>query len=507
MRKSKSEKLRDAKRPKAVKQAEMTPMGLFLLLLDGDRSPADRQANPTQLAFFNSTARVKGYMGPAGCAKTSTICAAAWMRALFVPGSKILVARNDYNDLMDTTKLRMEDMLARLPPGILLDRNKNAPEKWIVQSIPQTDPETGDIWDDPSSFTFMSLKDAKGSYEFDAAIIDEADECERDMVSVVNSRFRGGAGKRLQELGVKDGVFSLMLCFNPPPKTHWLYSAATGRDAQERKVDEPWVTLFRPQPRENTRNLPDGYYEEMASSLTAQQRTRLIDGEWGAVFPGQPVYREFKTSIHVRPDVHKKFDPHSTLYRYWDFGYNHPACLFFQHDARGRRLGMGEYMDEKVHIENFIDGVQAYTNTNFPNVKDVFDIGDPAVAQTKDTGSALTFLANRGITMHYHVMGIDEGLTLCRKRLETLIDGEAATQFDEHKMVVTIAALSGGYHMDKKGAKPVKDNYYDHPADAWRYGETFQLRGAGIDVSKLPRSIAQQGRVRGNHGYQSHRRY
>ena len=120
MRKSNLERLRDAKRKKQS-QVEMTLEGLMLLLLDGDREPGERKANPTQKRFILSPPAegfmAKAYKGPAGCAKTSTIVAAGILRALFMPGSKGLIARQDYNDLMDTTQKRFEMMMERMPPA------------------------------------------------------------------------------------------------------------------------------------------------------------------------------------------------------------------------------------------------------------------------------------------------------------------------------------------------------------------------------------------------------
>ena len=492
MRKSNLERLRDAKRKKQS-QVEMTLEGLMLLLLDGDREPGERKANPTQKRFILSPPAegfmAKAYKGPAGCAKTSTIVAAGILRALFMPGSKGLIARQDYNDLMDTTQKRFEMMMERLPPGVLLDRDKSPPMKVWLRPI-ETFGTDADF--EPSQITFMGLKDGFGSYEFDWAIIDEADEADEKRVQEILTRFRGEAGKRLQ--GAR-GAYMLGLAFNPPGKEHWLYRASTGRDHQDRRVSEPWLDLYEPQAEENKHNLPTGYYEQMAKDLPEDMKQRLVRGEWGSTFPGQPVYREFKRQVHALRNVRQQYDPEAVLYRFWDFGYNHPACLFFQMDARSRLLGMGEFYEEKVEIGPFAEGVKSYTNTNFPGAQ-CFDIGDPAARQKKDTGSTIEHLSRANIVLRYLTgRTIDEGVRQVRKRLETMIDGEPALQFDPRHQNIITNAMAGGYHLDQKtGTTPVKDGFYDHPADALRYGVDFLYRGAGIDLKKYPTSIAYGAR-------------
>lgn len=480
MRKSAVERLREAKRKKQG-PIQLTFEGLLLLLLDGDREPEQRVMLPTQRDFIYDPARIKAYKGPAGCAKTSTICAAGLMRALFQPGSKGLVSRYDYNDLMDTTKLRMEDMLARLPQGVLLDRDKSPPEKWWIRPIVGN----GDD-DEVSEITFMGLKDNKGSYEFDWEIVDEADECDEAVIRLLNSRLRN-------RVKGQDLPYALMLAFNPPDKTHWLYPACTGFDHQERRVGEPWMKLFEPQPSENTRNLPKDYYEQLASGLTEDQKRRLVDGEWGGTFPGQPVYREFKYGFHTR-DLSTKYDPYSTLYRFWDFGYNNPACIFAQMDHEGRLLVLREKLAQKIEIGPFAELVKGETEKHFPGHRDIRDYGDPAVRQKKDTGSTLVELGKVGITMMYRLMSLDDSIRQVRMAFSKLIAGEPYIQIDPRHAPVLTAAMRGGYHLDKTGTKPVKDDYYDHAADAFRYG-VINVQGGiqQIQTQNWPTNIAVQG--------------
>lgn len=459
MRKSRLETLRDSKQA-THQQMELDVDGLIRLMLGGEY-------NPTQRAFIYDPSRIKGYMGPAGCAKTSTLAAAGLARALFQPGSKGFVSRNDYNDLMDTTALRMQEMLNRLPKGILLDRDKAPPMKWWVR--PAGDGE-------PSQITFTGLKDDIVGVEADWWIIDEANEVEEVRVHQVNARLRNLVGRKYG--------FMLGMAYNPPVKTHWLYEACTGFNHQDKKVREPWVKLFKPQSRENIRNLPENYYEILASTLPEDQRQRYVDGEWGTTFEGTPVYREFLYDTHARE---LQFDPYMPLLRFWDFGYRHPCCIWAQIDEEGRLLVLREKLGSNVEIIPFIDECKSLTATRFQGANDILDFGDPAARQKKDTGSTLAELNKAGILLRYRVTRIDEGVRLLRMRFEKLIRNKPAIMIDKRGCPIILAALRGGYRMDDMGLKPVKDGYYDHLMDALRYGavNVFHGPGEGVAVSSL----------------------
>lgn len=475
MRKTKMEQLREAKRKKSS-LVEMNSLDdLLKLLVDGDRPPEHRRLNPTQRAFIYSGARYKAYKGPAGCAKTSTGCAGIFARALLEPGTKYLIARQDYNDLIGTTGKRMEEMLARLPEGTLLQRNKSPPMEWYIQpaAIRMAD---GSINDEPSQIMFMGLKDSLGSYEYNSVFIDEAEQVDIGRIQEVSGRLRG-----------KGTNFSVSLAFNPPDVTHPLYEACTGLDAHGKKVGEPWMELFSPEPKENVRNLRENYYEDMAKTMPEDMRIRLIDGMWGATFPGQPVYRQFRRAMHVFQNI--RFHPMGTLFRLWDFGYGHPCCLWVQVTWEGHFKVLRELLGTNIEATAFAEQVKQKTQEWFPDATRIMDYGDVAVKQKKDTGQTLAALIKVGITIHSQVMGIDESMRKCRSLLERLIEGVPAFQVDA-RCIILIGGLAGGYHLKDDGKTPHKDGFYDHECDALRYGVVNILGNSVSSQSNLPTSVA-----------------
>lgn len=464
MRNSKLEKLRNARRKEAKQTTVSSWDELLAIMLGGP-------LNPTQRETIYDTHRITGYMGPEGVAKTSTGCAKGLLRALTQPGSQGIVARKDFNDLLKTTMQTMQDMLNRLPPGILIDRDKQPPVRWWIQPM---------VEGPPSEIVFTGLKEELSGHAYDWAYVDEADEVEEQPILRLDGRMRSQAS-------LKNNAYSLLLTFNPPPKTHWLYTACTGYDAEGRYIRDPWVHLYRPKPQENNHNLPIDYFERRLASYSEDMKQRLVYGEWGSVFDGEAVYREFSRKLHVR---RLTYNPNYRLFRFWDFGYNRPCCIFAQMDAEGRLLVLRCILGNKEEIGPFAARCKSITAQYYgESINNVTDYGDPAVAQHKDTGSTQMELTKANITMlyTYQTRDMDMSLRAVRTQLERMIRGEPALQFDEEHAAILIDALAGGYRKDKQGLKPLKDGYYEHPADAFRYG-VFNVFGGMSQIPVVPGS-------------------
>lgn len=463
MRKSKLEVARELRG--GTKEPKVLNEDAFLELILGG------PALPTQHDFITDYVETPpgqeergweaAYMGPYGCAKTSTILAKAWLQALYEPGSQILVARQNFNDLKDTTYKRMEEMLARLPPNTLMEREKSPPIKWVIQPIG----DSGEY----STFTFMGLSDTLGSYEFHSAFVDEADEVDGDRFNEIRGRCRLKGKSRI-----------ICCAFNPPSEDHWLYGECTGLDSRGRpllgKDGKPrgsGLKLFLPKPLENAVNVRAGYYEDLAQRYPPDMVRRLVLGQWGSTFVGQGVYSsEFKREWHVQDML--AFKPYLPILRFWDFGYRIPVCLWAQVTDEGQLLILREEMGQDIEIRPFAARCKAITATEFAGATAV-DFGDPAASQKKDTGSTLAVLTQEGITLRFIRSGIDPGIRAVRLVLSRAIKGTPACLV-ARRCTITIRGLEGGYHYPDDGvgdpSKPVKDGYYDHFMDALRYGVT-----------------------------------
>lgn len=454
--------------------------GLLKLMVAGDKPAEERRLNPTQRQFIYSPVRNKAYMGPAGCAKTTTGVAAIVLRAIMQPGTKYMIARHDYNDLKGTTLERFEEVINRLPPGMVIDRDKSPPAKYVINSIPQkvVKPDGTVTTDDrPSTIQFFGAKAGWGSYDWNAAHIDEADECEEKRIDELQGRLR-----------TPGGGYSVMLTFNPPDKTHWLYTKCTGLDFEGKKIREPSFTLFTPNPNENEHNLPPGYYQEMRASMPEDMAARLIDNQWGQVFPGDPVYRQFSRAMHAVDNF--EYVPGATLFRFWDFGYQRPGCLWCMIDNEGRLWVMYELLGKQQEVGAFGRQVNMLTEKWCKGVERIEDYGDPAVKQKKDTGQSLaTIKREAGITIRFKHTPFDLSLNEVRKRFEILIEKKPAIQI-ARRCKMLIGGLAGGYHLKDDGVTPRKDGTYDHLCDCLRYGIWNTLVGRQYNADEVPLSVA-----------------
>ncbi len=439
LRKSAREQLRDEKRKGPQDPIQLDLRGLATRML-GDNP------EPTQWEFICDPDETKLYMGRAGAAKTSTIIAAMLLRALLQPGFKGVIIRQHYNSMFNTVIERAEEMLERVSPNLLIERNKSPPMRWTIRSA---------IDDAPSYLMFSGMAELPKGFGCHAIAVDEADECEEHAINALRMRMR------------EPGPHALMLACNPPDTTHWLYTAATGKNFKEQSISPPWLKLFTPKDGENAKHLEDDYYTKHALGMPEDLRQRFIHGAWGAVFPNQPVYREFSPKLHIAEDL--RFNSNWPVMRFRDFGYRSPCCLFAQLDELTGGLNiLQEMQGEREEVRVFEVRVQAQSNRLFPGASFI-DFGDPAVDQHKDTGSTLQMLASMGVRVNYIRSDLDQGLRTVRGVMERIVNGRPQLLVSRLGCPILTRALRGGYGTNAMG-KPVKDGYYDHTADALRYG-------------------------------------
>lgn len=464
--------------------------GMMHLLCSG-QDPR-RPPNPTQKDLIYSDAEMLAYIGMLGNGKTTAICMLGWLLVLFEPGYRLMVGRKDYNDLKDTTAKRMEEMLHRLPAGTLIDRSKESPMKWWIQPVTYKGglpSNLSDLKTDDrelayhqatldgliSEITFMGLHDRPSSYEFHGAIVDEADELEKEVFDEVDSRCR-----------LPGRTNKIAIAFNPTDEDHWIFEDCTGTNAKGEPVLDvfgkprgPRFKLLQPLRGENEHNLKAGYYEGRLKHMTPDMAERLILGKWGSSIKGTPVYGR-----HFRRDFHAKelldYEPHQPVLRFHDFGFRYPVCIWAQTTAFGGLNILWEMRGENVEIHDWVPMIQAETRTRFPDAEAFIDWGDPAAKQRKDTGSTLHALANEGIKLKFipNKPGIiDIGVRAGRLLLSRTIYGKPACKIDK-RCTMLIRTLEKGYRYPGEGDRrsvermdqPLKDGTFDHWADAWRYG-------------------------------------
>jgi hypothetical protein len=384
------------------------------------------------------------FVGGKGGGKTRFVVEEFLASALDFPGSTWLVGRKTLPSLKDTT---MKEFLSAVPEQLIKSFNKTDRNLVLMND---------------SSFIFRSLDDPKKfeSLQISGFAIDEADEIEKETYDTLKSRVR-------QMIRGKQPRYRSALILNPCDETHWIPTIFQNNPPKGHK-------LFYCSTMDNMENLPQGYVEELQSIYTPDMQQRMIHGMFGKVHRGRPVYHQFKNGNYI---VFAEPDPKETIYRSWDFGYNHPAIIWFQF-LNGRMTVLAELMGKKVYLDDFIrDHVMPTQSKYFPEHKIFRDFCDPRGSDESDKGrSSVDVLHDFGIYPMFRRTSIAEGIKCVRALMDTQ-DKDRIANFAIHpRCKITIEGLRGGYHREDDSEDPVKDDHYDHLQDCLRYGAIHMYR-------------------------------
>lgn len=493
MRKSRVEKAREAASAgKVIEPVETDLKGLAALVVSDKR-----QILPTQEEFIFSPHRVKWYVGPVGCAKTTTGCGSVIVPAMLYPGSRWLIARWTYGALEQTTMKRFDECLRRLGPSVIVDEIKGPPRSVYIASALRT-PDGKPA--EPSEIVFGSLDEETklGSQEFTGILVDEANEIEKTMAETLNSRLRHKLPGQERAIG----PFFLNLVSNPTNKNHWLHKGF----CREAGCDpDPFGVKFRPKPRENIDNLPPGYYDTISVGMSPEMKTRMVEGECGSDPGGNPVYKgSWNGRIHVGDLL---YYPHLPMGRTWDFGRRRPAITFWQPLPDSCVNFLYAELGENETTEQFAKRVLQTGGVYFRGINKWIDFCDPAGAQKKSNSeeSDVDILRKMGINVQYRDTLVKTGIDLVTKGLNTLVKGRPQYMFDRRGCEYLIDGFASGYTyaLDRAGKElkeePVKDGYYDHGMDTVRYTAVNLILGSTLSAEHhLPSLRVIRGTLTGN---------
>lgn len=246
---------------------------------------------------------------------------------------------------------------------------------------------------------------------------------------------------------------------------------------------------------ENMNNLTPGYYQRLALGKSPEWIKVYVEGKYGFVMDGKPVYPEYNDQVHT-----KAVEPRHglTVYRGWDFGLT-PVCTFHQLLPDGRWLIFDELVSENIDpkgmgIDRFSDNVLDHCVRAFPKNTVFEDIGDPAGQQRAQTDEKTVFqiLQAKGIKIEPGEQTLALRLEAVRKPLNSLRGGEP--QFILHpRCKVARKGFMGGYHyrrlqtsQERFTDQPDKTHPISDVQDSIQYVATrlfgdVLTRGAGMD--------------------------
>jgi hypothetical protein len=441
---------------------------------------------PTIKRFSEDRHFIRGLMGPFGSGKSSgcvmelvKIAAAQHKQADGKKRSRFAVIRNTYPQLRDTTVRTFHDWL----PPMYFGQWKSSEHIYIIDRL---DPEIEmEVWfralDKPEHVANLL------SAEFTAAWVNEAREVPYAVIKALMGRV--GRYPSLRDGGaVRAGI---IMDTNPPDDESWWYDLFEVRRPEN-------AALFR-QPggrspaAENVRNLPPDYYSNMISDGDEDFIRVYVDGEYGYVKEGKPVYPEYVDSVHCQ-EIEPL--PGVTIYRGWDFGLT-PACVFSQVLPDGRFLTFDELTADTISIDEFAETVLEHS-ARYGRV-DWVDVGDPAggaqTAANKDLKSCFDVLHGHKIMIEPGEQALPIRLGSVKKALNTLIAGKP--RFIIHPRCKLLRKGFQGRYQYKRikvaGAeekyqdKPDK-NAYSHPHDALQYTAARLFGGSLRTPDRLTRS-------------------
>jgi hypothetical protein len=447
---------------------------------------------PTIKRFSEDRHFLRGLMGPFGSGKSSgcvieliKIAAAQPVQADGKRRARFAVIRNTYPQLRDTTIRTFHDWL---PPMFFGDW-KASDHTYIVNKLaPDLEIE---VW-----FRALDREEHVAnllSAEFTAAWVNEA----REIPYAIIKALRGRVGRYPK---VENGGCTypcIIMDTNPPDDESWWY------DLFEVRRPDNAAIFKQPSGRspeaENKKHLPPNYYENMVADGDQDFVKVYVDGEYGYVREGKPVFPEYADLTHCK-DIEPT--PGVRIYRGWDFGLT-PACVFAQVLPDGRFLVFDELTADSVGIDTFAETVLEHTAAKYGGWP-VEDVGDPAgqarsaMAKPSEEQSCFEILHAKHIYIEPGEQTLTVRLGSVKKVLNTLLAGKP--RFVLHsRCKVLRRGFQGRYQYKRIKIPGAEEKYSDlpdknsfsHPMDALEYitGKLF-----GLDLKSPQNAASNAGR-------------
>lgn len=320
---------------------------------------------PVSRAFMLSDAFFRGIMGPFGSGK-STVCVMEILRRaqqqkVGTDGkkrSRWAVIRNTYPELKTTT---IKTWHQWVPPSL---------GRWVDSGPPTHHIQDGDL---DLEVIFVSLDRPDDiakllGMELTGAWVDEA----REIPKAVIDGLTGRVGRYPSTLMGGSNWSGIIASTNPPDNDHWWYKLA------EEVHPEGWAFFRQPgglsDQAENRENLPPDYYERQVAGKEPGWIKVYVDGDYGFVRDGRPVYPEYKDSVHC---VEFGLIPGVPIHVGIDFGLT-PAAVFAQKTAMGQWRWHSELVTEDMGAVRFAECVRAAMFERYPGFSFGTITGDPA---------------------------------------------------------------------------------------------------------------------------------
>lgn len=451
---------------------------------------------PVAREFLKSDAFVCGIMGPIGSGKSTAavmkLIRGAQKQKPLRDGwrrRRTAIIRNTYPELKTTT---IKTWHQWVPAHVGTWRDQGPPTHRIIDQAAKLDWEIMfialDRPDDVRKLLSLELSDAW---------INEAREVPKAILDGLTGRV-GRFPPRDGEFGCTDP--QILMDTNPPDSDHWWYVLAEKDASNERnrllqetmadieeqlriegalRSDQRLFEFFR-QPggrddnAENLPNLPPGYYLKAIAGKDEQWVRVYVDGQYGFVLDGKPVYPEYKDSVHQR-----EFKPIERLPILigMDFGLT-PAAVFAQMMPNGQWRKHSELVTDNMGIIRFAQEIKRHIAKHYQGFQIGAITGDPAGnARNDDERTTFDLLkANGVVAKPAHTNSPTLRIEAVRDPMKRMIDGEPGMIINGLLCPTLRKGYAGGYHYRRiqvSGDERYQDvpdkNLFSHVCDADQY--------------------------------------
>lgn len=291
----------------------------------GEHAPLPKQRQFMEAALSKEGPSYVLYSGGVGSGKTLIGCITVLTMAVMESGD-YLICRLFNPELKLTTYKTFLDIC---PKDLIVEHR-------VADQIIRIRSKDGKI----SNVIFRGLEepDKHRSLNLNAAYIDEASQVSEEAFTLLQSRLRGRAYRKI-------------ICTTNPNGHSWLYRYWIKKDFANEAAKKRFISFHAPS-TENT-HLPEGYVQAMLDSWSDERVKREVLGSWDA-FAGQ-IYTEYSRNIHVvKPFV---IPSEWTKFVGIDHGYRNPACaLWCAMDYDGTIWVYREFYHNEWIIEEIVKG-------------------------------------------------------------------------------------------------------------------------------------------------------
>ncbi len=341
------------------------------------------------------------------------------------------------------------------------------------------------------------------SLEISGSWLNECREIPKQILDTLTGRV-GRYPAKIQGGCTWSGV---IMDTNPCDTSSWYYRLA------EEETPENWEFFKQPSGRslgaENLANLPDRYYEKVMAGKDDDFIKVYVDGEYGFLIEGKPVFPQYRDSIHCSPTILEP-DPHFGLFIGADFGLT-PAAIIAQKLPDGRWHILDELNTDNTGIKRFAELLSTYVATNYPDHNVVGAWCDPSGAYGADNEDETAMGIMNAVTKWKWRAApgentLHERLECVRNVLNRLVDGQPGFLLSP-KCAILRKGMANGYHykLAQSGNGAVvhetpNKNEFSHGADALQY---LLLGGGEFDAILNRMPDRKKNRPRFAKGYDS----